>query len=141
MADPHPLVGIGVMVFKEGKVLLAQRKGSHGAGEYAFPGGHLEYGESFEQCAIRETREECGIDIDDVEFLFVANILYYMPRHYVHIGLTARWAAGEPTTREPEKSGDWGWYSLDDLPEPLFKVCGMSFESYLSGCRYYDSQK
>jgi 8-oxo-dGTP diphosphatase len=36
-------IGIGVMVFKDGKVLMARRKGSHGQGEYAFPGGHLEY--------------------------------------------------------------------------------------------------
>ena len=45
----RPKVGVGVMVFKDGKILLAKRKGSHGAGEYAFPGGHLEFGESFEQ--------------------------------------------------------------------------------------------
>ncbi|MEK6841001.1 MAG: DNA mismatch repair protein MutT, partial [Nanoarchaeota archaeon] len=32
-------VGVGVMIFKNGKILLSKRKGSHGAGEYAFPGG------------------------------------------------------------------------------------------------------
>src|SRR3989338_3768070 len=45
-------VGIGVLIFKEGKVLLCKRKGSHGSGEYAFPGGHLEYMESFTECAL-----------------------------------------------------------------------------------------
>lgn len=51
----HPKVGIGVMIFKDGKVLLGKRKGSHGDGEYSFPGGHLNYMESFEDCAQRET--------------------------------------------------------------------------------------
>ncbi len=65
-SGPKPKVGIGVMILKDGKVLLGKRKGSHGAGQYAFPGGHLEYMESFEDCARRETREECGIEIQNI---------------------------------------------------------------------------
>ncbi len=52
--EQRPRVGIGVMVMKDGKVLLGKRKGSHGAGEYAWPGGHMEYMESFEDVAKRE---------------------------------------------------------------------------------------
>ncbi|MER2519809.1 MAG: NUDIX domain-containing protein [Bdellovibrionales bacterium] len=135
----RPLVGIGVMIFKDGKVLLARRKNAHGAGEYAFPGGHMEHGESFEDCARRETFEECGIEIEDAQFLFVANILDYMPRHYVHLSLTARWKSGEPAVKELDKSEEWGWYALDAFPKPLFRVCRMSLESYLSGRKYYDA--
>lgn len=36
-------IGVGILIFKKNKVLLARRKGSHGAGEYAGPGGHLEF--------------------------------------------------------------------------------------------------
>jgi 8-oxo-dGTP diphosphatase len=43
-----PLVGIGVTVVRDGTVLLGRRLGSHGAGEYSTPGGHLDYLESFE---------------------------------------------------------------------------------------------
>src|SRR5215469_4737907 len=49
--DSHPKVGVGVMILKDGKVLIGKRKGAHGAGEWAWPGGHLEYMESFEDCA------------------------------------------------------------------------------------------
>ena len=45
--EQRPKVGIGVMVFKDGKVLMGKRKSSHGEGEWAWPGGHLEYMESF----------------------------------------------------------------------------------------------
>ena len=49
------------MILKNGKVLLSKRKGSHGEGEFAFPGGHLEYMEGFADCARREVQEEYGI--------------------------------------------------------------------------------
>ena len=52
--DKRPLVGIAVIVIKEDRVLLDKRKNSHGSGTWAFPGGHLEFKESIEDCAIRE---------------------------------------------------------------------------------------
>ena len=52
----RPKVGVGVMIFKNGKVLLGKRKGSHGEGEFALPGGHLEYMEGFANCASREVQ-------------------------------------------------------------------------------------
>jgi len=133
-----PLVGIGVMIFKNGKVLLGKRKGSHGEGEYSFPGGHLEYMESFEDCARRETREEVGIEIKNLRFNYLANVSNYTPRHYVHVGLIADWASGEPTVLEPHKNDSWAWYDLKELPAPLFKMCAMAFDSLASHERYYD---
>ena len=59
----RPKVGIGVLVLKNGKVLMAKRKGAHGNGEFAFPGGHLEFWESIVGCVKRECREEAGIGI------------------------------------------------------------------------------
>ncbi len=90
---------------------MARRKGSHGQGEYAFPGGHLEYMEGFEKCA---------------------------PKHYVDITLTAKSKNGEPINREPEKSEAWAWYSLDELPEPAFEMCSLSVRSYKSKEIYFD---
>jgi 8-oxo-dGTP diphosphatase len=135
-----PRVGIGVMIFKEGRILLARRKGSHGSGDYAFPGGHLEYGESFEDCARRETREECGCEIENIRFLLVANVKSFMPKHYVHLTLVADWKSGEPVVNEPDKSEAWGWYDPDSAPQPLFETCRLSIESYRSGAAYYDAR-
>lgn len=138
MAEHQTKVGIGVMVFKNGKVLMARRKGSHGSGEFAFPGGHLEYMEGFEECAHREVYEECGIEIENIKFLFVANVVKYAPKHYVHLTLTANWKSGEPINREPEKSEAWNWYSLNELPAPLFEMCSLSVESYKNKENFFD---
>jgi 8-oxo-dGTP diphosphatase len=96
-------VGIGVMVIKDGKVLLGKRKGKHGAGEYAWPGGNFEYMESFEECAKREVMEETGMEIHNIRFLRLFNLKTYAPKHYVDIGLIADWKSGEPQLLEPEK--------------------------------------
>ena len=125
------------MVMRNGKVLLGKRKGSHGAGEYAFPGGHLEYMESFEDCAKRETKEECGLEIDSIQFQFLANLTKYAPKHYVHIGLMAEAKPGEPAVLEPGKCESWGWYDLDALPTPLFESCRLASESYELGKKYF----
>lgn len=134
----RPKVGIGIMILKDGKVLLGKRKGSHGEGEYAFPGGHLEYMESFEECAKREVNEECGIEIKNIRFQFLANVTRYAPKHYVHVGLLVDWKNGEPEVLEPEKSESWNWYELDKPPQPMFKMCKIAINSYRTGKNYYD---
>ena len=61
-----PRVGVGVMIVREGKVLIGKRKGSHGAGQYALPGGKLEWRETWADCARREVLEETAISLYDV---------------------------------------------------------------------------
>lgn len=134
----RPKVGIGIMIFKDGKILLGKRKGSHGEGEYAFPGGHLEYMESFEGCAIREINEECGIKVKNIRFQFLANLTKYAPKHYVHINFLADWEEGEPKILEPDKSESWGWYEIDNFPQPMFEICKTAVDSYRTGENYYD---
>lgn len=128
------------MILKEGKVLLGKRLGSHGKGEYAFPGGGLEYLETFEDCAKRETREECGIEIRNIRFLYLMNLLQYAPKHYVHIGLVADWASGEPRVLEKDKCESWEWYAPDALPHPLFGTIAQAIESFRTGKNYFGSR-
>ncbi len=137
--DQRPKVGVGIMIFKEGKILLGKRRGSHGAGEYAFPGGHLEYMESFEDYVRRELAEECGITVKNIDFQFVSNVTRYAPKHYVHIGLVADWESGEPVVLEPEKCESWDWHDLDQLPEGLFYMCRQAIKAHYSGKAYFDT--
>lgn len=132
-------VGIGVMIMKDGKVLLGKRKGSHASGEYSFPGGHIEYMESFIESAKREVMEEVGIEIDNVRFLRLLNLKTYAPKHYVDIGLIADWKSGEPQVMEPEKCEGWGWYDLNQLPTPLFSGLNEYFITYRGGKNFFDN--
>jgi len=133
-----PKVGVGAMILKGSMTLLGKRKGSHGEGEYAFPGGHLEYMESFEDCARREIKEECGVEVKNVRFQFLANIVKYAPKHYVHIGLVADWNNGEPKVLEPGKCESWGWYDLNNLPSPMFEPCALAIEAFKTNKNYLD---
>lgn len=136
-----PKVGISVMVIKDNHILLGKRKGSHGAGEYAFTGGHLEYMESFEECAMRETLEESGIKIKNIKFQFIMNLLQFAPKHYVHIGLIAEWESGEPENLEPENCEGWDWYRMDQLPEPILEIDQLLIKSHKTGQNYFKEKK
>jgi 8-oxo-dGTP diphosphatase len=135
----RPKVGVGVLVFKDGKVLLGKRKNSHGQGEYAPPGGHMEYMESFEQTAKREVMEETGIEIENVRFLRLRNQKEYTPAHYINVGLAADWKSGEPKIMEPEKIEGWNWYNIDNLPMPLFAGVSTLIEAFETGKNFWDN--
>ena len=137
--EQKPKVGIGVMVMKDGKVLLGKRNGSHGAGEYAWPGGHLEYMESFEACAKREVMEETGMEIRNVTFMRLMNLKEYAPKHYVDVGLVAHWQSGEPRVMEPDRIEGWDWYDLDNLPQPLFSAIPSYLEAHRTGRNFWDA--
>lgn len=128
--NERPAVGVGVLILKDGKVLLGQRKSSHGAGEYATPGGHLEYMESIFDCASREVLEETGLKIKNMRFSFISNEKGYAPKHYIHIGVIADWWSGEPQTLEPEKCAGWAWYDVNALPQPLFQMVQRQIWAY-----------
>lgn len=138
---PVPISAVGVMIFKGRKVLLGKRRKDPGAGSYGFPGGKLEVGESFEQCAARETREECGIKIARAHPHFFACFQHYIPRQYTHVGIIAEWKSGTPKVCEPDKCESWEWYDLDKLPRPLFKGVQMALHAYRNKCTYFDGRK
>ena len=141
MNDLRPKVGLGVIVLKGDKILFMKRKGSISAGEYALPGGHLEHLKSFQECAKREVLEECGVEIDDVRFGYVANIDEYAPKHYVQIGMIARWKSGEPKNMEPEKAEEVGWYDLSHLPQPIAAMSQVSLRMFEQKNIYRDATK
>lgn len=139
IAEERPRVGLGVLVRKGDRILLGRRRGSHGAGQYASPGGHLEHLESFEACCRREVREETGLEIRDVRLLRVMNVTEYAPRHYVDLAFVAEWVSGEPEVREPDKVERWDWYALDALPSPLFATMPSALAALRGELTWLDS--
>jgi 8-oxo-dGTP diphosphatase len=117
-----PRVGTGIFILNNAsQVLLLKRQGSHGAGSWCPPGGHLEWRESFLDCAIRETKEETDIDIKSIEVVGVTSDIFpEEDNHYVTVFMKAKEWSGNPKLMEPDKSTEINWFDLDKLPSPMF---------------------
>ena len=130
----HPRVGLGVIVInKEGKVLVGLRQGSH-APYYSIPGGHLELGETFEDGARREVKEETNFDAKDLRVIAITNNLETFRHeglHYISVILLVKEFSGDLKNMEPNKCKEWVWVDPTDLPLPHFDATKPSIKFYL----------
>lgn len=117
-SGPH--VGVSAVVVRAGAVLVGLRRGAHGAGTWAFPGGKVDPGENPRAAVARELWEETGLQalvIEPVTWtsdLFADAGLHFITLHHVvH-------AEGEATVREPDKVSEWRWVNWDAVPDPRF---------------------
>lgn len=143
MDKKYPKVGIGVMIMRENKVLLGLRKGSHGEGEWNFPGGHLEWGETIFQTAKRETLEECGLTVDDLKLISVADEVRYIDindKHYLNVAVLVESIQGEPKIVEPDKCEKWEWFDLENLPSPIFEGTQLTINNYKNKTIYFENK-
>ncbi len=119
--EQRPKVGVGVCIIKDGKVLLGKRLNAHGDGSWSFPGGHLEFGESYEQCASREAEEEAGVKLKNLRFVTATNDIFPQEqKHYITVYMLGEYDSGEVIVKEPDKMVEWQWFSWEELPSPLF---------------------
>jgi 8-oxo-dGTP diphosphatase len=135
MEKVRPKVGVGVFVFKEGKVLLGKRKGAHGAGTWCSPGGHLEFSESVETCAKRELLEETNLKALSIKTGAWSNDVIDGTKHYITLFAVVDQFEGDLKLLEPHKSEEWQWFSVDALPSPLFPTVSSFFTQYSSQCK------
>lgn len=143
MEKKYPKVGVGIMIMRDNKVLLGLRKGSHGQGEWSFPGGHLEWGETLFQTAKRETMEEVGLEVSDLQLISVADEVRYIDsddKHYLNIGVFARSSTGEPQLMEPDKCEKWAWFDLNDLPAKIFEGSQLTINNYKNKTIYFENK-
>lgn len=123
MAVKMPVTGVSVFVIQNNKVLLGKRKGLDGGETWGLPGGHLEFGESFEECASRETKEEVNINLLNIKFYTAYNnisIINKIKRHYINIFMVAYDFNGEIKNNEKDKCYGWEWFQINNLPNPLY---------------------
>lgn len=119
MSAEVPRVGVGVFVLDaQGKFLMGIRKGSLGSGTLALPGGHLEFGESFEECARREVKEETDLAVTNIRFLTAVNsVLEAEKKHYVTLFMVGemRGQSEAPVLMEPDKCEGWFWVEWEEM--------------------------
>ena len=136
-------VGFGVLILRNGRVLLGRRhddpeKASsllNGAGKWTMPGGKLEFGETFETGAKRETLEETGIQLNNLRVICVNNDMVETA-HFVTIGLICDDFTGEPKVCEPDEITEWHWFDLDNLPSPLYFPSERILDNYAKQAFY-----
>lgn len=118
-------VGVGCVVWRDGKVLMGKRiGGKHGDGEYSFPGGKPDGGESPQDAALRELYEETAlvpIRCKPVP-VWTYDVFPEHDLHYVTLYFHMH-ARGAAVNTEPDKCAGWDWYPLHATPETTF--CGV----------------
>jgi 8-oxo-dGTP diphosphatase len=127
MSDPKVNVRVGVGCFvtssdHPGCVLVGERLGSHGANTIALPGGHLDMGESWETCALREIKEETNLDLEigSIRLCHVTNDIAIggnPNKHYITIFMEAKLTSDSAPLEnlEPHKCVGWTWTPWAEL--------------------------
>ena len=119
---PEPTVGIFIFN-QQGKLLLLQSHKWPDA--YVVPGGHVELGERLEEAAVREAKEETGLDIYDLEFIhfqqFIYDPAFWKKRHFIFFDFAAQTDSTEVVLND--EAQDYIWI---DPQEAL----GLSLDSY-----------
>lgn len=138
---PRPKVGVGIMILRDGKVLLGKRhddaqKASsdlHGEGTWTMPGGKLDFKETLITGACREVLEETGIKLNKEKLRIISVADEIVPdNHYVTVGFLCEDFEGEAKILEPEEMTEWRWYNLENLPEKLFVPSARIIKAYLN---------
>jgi len=135
--------GVGIMLLKDGKVLLGKRNDDpkkadsllHGESTWTCPGGKLDFGERIVDAAKKELLEETGIKANDLKLISVTNEIVH-DAHFVTIGFLCKDFESEPKIMEPEEITEWKWFSLNKLPENMYPPSLKLINNYLEGKIY-----
>lgn len=112
---------VNIFIVKDRKVLLGRRINTGWMdGHLCPPGGHVEEGETPTIAALRELKEELGIELSsqELDFLCVA-ARNNPPREYVAYEFIVRNLSVEPINNEPEKCSELVWIDINALPDEV----------------------
>jgi ADP-ribose pyrophosphatase YjhB (NUDIX family) len=132
----NPTPGVVVLIEEDGQVLLGKRSGSYGTGKWGLPMGFIEFDEDFLTAAIREVKEETGLDIEIRSILSVVSNFLSSRLHTLAIILLARVVGGKPNAADDLESLEW-FPLAGPLPEVAFEadahICERYYRTQLEG--------
>jgi mutator protein MutT len=135
-------IGVAVGIFiinNERKVFLTKRsqKTTNERGTWEIPGGKVHFGETLQDAAKREAKEEYGIEIKLLkQFPAQNHILPLEKQHWVPTCFLCEISGKKkPKIMEPDKCEDIGWFSFDKLPKPLSVITIIDIRYYLKNER------
>ena len=105
-----PVAAAGVVCLRGSEVLLIRRGTPPRLGEWSLPGGRIEPGERAAEAALRELREETGVEAELTGLLDVIDGLF-PPRHYLLVDYAARWLSGDP--RPGDDAAEARWFAAE----------------------------
>jgi len=108
----RPILAVGAVVVRDGKVLLTKRGQEPGRGLWSLPGGAVHPGEELKAAVIRELREECGIEVAVEEVAEVVERMIpdaegRLQYHYVILDYRTRWLRGDLSLSEEVEEARW----------------------------------
>ena len=145
MNDKKFGIGVGVMIMRDGKVLLGHRHEDsekadsllQGEGTWTFPGGKLDIGEKLGDCVCREAYEETSLKMDkkNLKVISVSDEFSDLAQ-FTTIGFMCEDFEGEARVMEPDEITQWKWFTLDSLPSPIYKPTQAMIDNYLNKVIY-----
>lgn len=108
----RPMVGVGVVVWRGDRVLLIQRGKPPREGAWSLPGGKQELGETVRETAVREVREETGVEIDVTHLLDVVDTITRdeggrVRMQYTLVDFAAEWRSGKAVAGSDAMGAQW----------------------------------
>ena len=127
-------VTVHLFFFRENQILLLRRFNTgFRDGEYSVPAGHLDGGETVLRAAIREGKEEVGVDIEETDMTFSSVLHRIEDEERVDFFVQVHQWQGEPFNAEPDKCDDLRWVDITALPANIIPYVNQALMNHLNG--------
>ena len=118
-AKRRPNIGIGICWYNDDDEILVGKRINSKIGSWQFPGGHLEFGETFGECSARELLEEAGVETKPEEYKYITTLnVRRKDQDFHNVGIITSIRLEKDVefkNLEPEKNEGWQWMKWEEF--------------------------